>query len=114
MISSQDVAPDEVVEIDELKFGCRKYHCGCHQEDHWVYGGMERGTCNAFTVEFQDRSATTLLPIIKQHVLPGRLVHTTVLSDEWRAYRQALSLGIQYQQLPTRKELKVHGHRQRG
>ena len=76
------MAPDEVVEIDELKFGCRKYH--------WVLGGVERGTCNAFMVEFQDRSATTLLPIIQQHVLPGRLVHTTVLSDEWRTYRQAL------------------------
>ena len=61
-----------------------------------MFGGVERGTCNVFVVEVQDRSAATLLPIIKQHVLPGRLVHTTILSDEWRAYRQAPSLGIQY------------------
>ena len=31
-----------------------------------------------------DRRATTLLPIIQQHVLPG----TTVHSDEWSTYRQ--------------------------
>ena len=64
------MAPD-VVEIDELKSGRRKYHCGCRQEDHCVFGGVEKWTCNAFMVEFQDRSAATLLPIIQKHVLPG-------------------------------------------
>ena len=36
-----------------------------------------------------DRRATTLLPIIQQHVLPG----TTVHSDEWSAYRRVGSLS---------------------
>ena len=35
-----------------------------------------------------DRTATTLLPIIQQHVLPG----TTIHSDEWSAYRRVGSL----------------------
>ena len=45
-------------------------------------GGVEKGTCNAFMVEVQDRSAATLLPIIQQYVLLGK----TIFSDEWRPY----------------------------
>ena len=34
------------------------------------------------------RNASTLLPIIQQHVAPGTIIH----SDEWRAYTQVQSL----------------------
>ena len=34
------------------------------------------------------RNATTLLPIIQQHALPGTIIH----SDEWSAYRRVQSL----------------------
>ena len=36
----------------------------------------------------QQRDATTLLPIIQQHVLPG----TTIWSDQWAAYNNVGSL----------------------
>ena len=52
----------KIVEIDESKFGRRKYNRGRYQEGHWVFGGVERGTSKAFMVEVLDRSAATLLP----------------------------------------------------
>ena len=52
-----------------------------YPDRHWVFGGIESGTNEAFTVEVADRSAATLLPIIRQHIKPGG---TTVISDEWR------------------------------
>ena len=36
----------------------------------------------------QQRDASTLLPIINDHVAPGTVVHT----DEWAAYRRVGSL----------------------
>ena len=32
--------------------------------------------------------------------------------DEWKTYRQAPSLGIQYQQVPTHKALKVYEYKE--
>ena len=72
----------KVVEIDESKFGRRKYN-----------RGFERGSAKAFMVEVDNRSAATLLPIIQQHILPG----TTVLFDEWRSYSCVPSLGMSHQ-----------------
>ena len=85
MYTLQIGGPGKVVEIDESKFGRRKYNRGRYQEGHWVFGGVERGM-----VEVLDRSAATLLPLIQQHILPG----TTVLSDEWRSYSRIPTLGM--------------------
>ena len=70
------------VEIDESKFGRRKYHRGRMVEGHWVFGGTERITGNSFLVEVDRRDAQTLLPIIKNYIRPGSIIY----SDEWRAY----------------------------
>jgi hypothetical protein len=32
--------PGMIVEIDESKFGKRKYHRGRHRDGEWVFGGM--------------------------------------------------------------------------
>ena len=85
--------PGKTVEIDESKFGKRKYNRGRYVEGHWVFGGIERDSSEAFMVEVQDRSAATLLPIILEHVRPG----TNIISDEWRAYSQLLSQGMSHQ-----------------
>ena len=34
----------KVIEIDESKFGKRKYHRGRSVEGHWVFGGIEQGS----------------------------------------------------------------------
>lgn len=59
------------VEIDESKFGRRKYHRGRMVEGHWVFGGTERVTGNSFLVEVQSRDANTLIPIIKDYICAG-------------------------------------------
>ncbi|XP_061191636.1 uncharacterized protein LOC133199826 [Saccostrea echinata] len=72
----------KVVEIDESKFGKRKFHKGRKVEGVWVFGGIERGSKKCFFTTMTDRSRETLLGIIKQNILPG----TTIISDCWKAY----------------------------
>ena len=64
-----------IVEIDESKFGKRKYNQGRYRDGHWVFGGVERGSNDVFMVEVSDRSAATLLPIIQRFIKPGTTVN---------------------------------------
>ena len=86
--------PGFIVEIDESKVGHRKYNRGKLTNGYWVLGMYERGTgeLRIMVLPNNNRSATTLLPLIQQHVLPG----TTVMTDEWRAYRTLPALGYQH------------------
>ena len=84
--------PGKIVEIDESKFGKRKYHKGHHVEGQWVFGGYERGTGRTFVVPVEDRSAETLLPIIKDWIMP----ETTIYSDCWAAYNCLQSEGYKH------------------
>lgn len=72
----------KIVEIDESKFGKRKYQRGKWVEGRWVFGGIERGTDNCFMLVVEDRSRNTLLSVIKDYIKPG----TTIISDCWKAY----------------------------
>jgi hypothetical protein len=79
------------VEVDESKFGKRKYNHGHHVEGVWVVGGVERTTeRKIFAVTVHDRSAQTLRDILLRHVLPG----TTVLTDMWKGYSDLNSIGL--------------------
>ncbi|GBO15184.1 hypothetical protein AVEN_38646-1 [Araneus ventricosus] len=78
-----------VVEIDESKFGKRKYHKGKRVELKWVFGGIERGSKESFFCVVEDRTAETLIEITKKYVEPG----TTVLSDCWKSYRPLTEEG---------------------
>jgi transposase-like protein len=82
--------PGFIVEIDESKFGKRKNNVGRVTDGHWVLGLYQRGTAKLRAIVLtQDRSAASLLPLIQRHVLPG----TTIMTDEWRAYRGLPALG---------------------
>lgn len=81
-----------VVEIDESKFGKRKYNRGRLRDGAWVFGGVDRETNEAFLEIVDERSADTLVPIIQRNILPG----TTVHSDEWAAYRTLGAYGYQH------------------
>lgn len=72
----------EIVEIDESKFGKRKYNRGKHVDGKWVFGGLQRGSNKCFMKVVPNRSKEVLLEIIRDNVLPG----TTIISDCWRAY----------------------------
>ncbi|KAI6647775.1 hypothetical protein LOD99_8490 [Oopsacas minuta] len=71
-----------IVEIDESNFGKRKYHRGRQLSEKWVFGGSDRVTKEAFMVTVEDRSASTLIPIIEQYIKSG----TIIQSDEWASY----------------------------
>ncbi|XP_015377233.1 PREDICTED: uncharacterized protein LOC107171498 [Diuraphis noxia] len=73
---------DKIVEIDESKFGKRKYHRGHRVEGQWLFGGVERGSRKCFLIPVEFRDKNTLLAIIKEWILPG----TTIISDCWKSY----------------------------
>ena len=82
--------PGIIVEIDETKMGRRKYNRGHRVEGIWVLGGVERTPDRkVFAVAVPDRSADTLLAAIRQHVLPGSVIHT----DLWRGYARLEEYG---------------------
>jgi len=76
--------PEVIVEIDESKFGKRKYHTGHKVEGVWVVGGVERTEeRKMFAVTVEKRDANTLLDVIGRYVLPGSIVYT----DCWKGYK---------------------------
>lgn len=70
------------VEVDEGKFGKRKYNRGRFVDGQWVLGGICRETKKCFLVPVNKRDRSTLIPIIVANIMPG----TTIVSDCWRAY----------------------------
>lgn len=84
LLESKDQLGGEgkTVQIDESKFGKRKYHRGHRVEGQWVFGGIEDGSRKCFLVAVEKRDEETLLSIIKERILPG----TTIVSDCWKAY----------------------------
>lgn len=72
----------KIVEIDESKFGKMKYGRGKPVKGEWVFGGVERESGKCFFRVVEKRDAETLLPIVRDWVLPG----TTIYSDCWKAY----------------------------
>ena len=87
--------PGKIVEIDESKFGKRKYNRGKRVDGCWVFGGIERDSNppKCFFCTVTDRSAQTLIPLIKRWILPG----TTVVSDCWKSYSSLSKEGYIHQ-----------------
>ena len=75
--------PGVVVELDESKFGKRKYNRGRRTEGEWVLGGVERTEQKRFFARVvPDRSHETLMRFLKDHVAPGSIIYT----DCWAGY----------------------------
>ncbi|XP_068228700.1 uncharacterized protein [Palaemon carinicauda] len=74
--------PGLTVEIDESKFGKRRYHKGVRVDAQWVFGGICRETREFFAVPVETRDRETLLALIKKYVVPG----STIISDCWKSY----------------------------
>ena len=71
-----------VVEINESKFGKRKYNRGRALDGCWVLGGIDRDTKETFFQIVEDQPTETLLPILIENIHPD----TTVISDCWKSY----------------------------
>ena len=80
-----------IVEIDESKFGKRKYYRGRRVDGVWILGGIERtNEKRCFVKVVQDRTAETLHDVISRHVAPGSIIHT----DLWRGYLGITELNM--------------------
>lgn len=75
--------PNCIVEIDEAKFGKRKYNRGRLVEGTWVFGGICRETKECFFVPLPDHGRTeeSLLGLISKHIKPGSIVHSDCFSS---------------------------------
>jgi transposase-like protein len=81
--------PGRNVEIDETLFAKRKNNAGRILNEVWLFGGICRESGERFIVQVPDRKATTLIPLIRQHIRAGSIIH----SDLWRAYKGIESMG---------------------
>ena len=65
------IGEGEVVEIDESKFGKRKYYKGHHVEGQWVFSGIQRSSGQIFLVPVEKSDKNTLTKIILAWIKPG-------------------------------------------
>jgi transposase-like protein len=76
---------DIIVEVDESKFGKRKYHRGHRVEGVWILGMVERTEARRVILLAVDaRDAETLKLKLVKHVNED----STIYSDRWRGYNK--------------------------
>ena len=92
--------PGKIVQIDESKFGKRKYHRGHRVEGQWVFDGIEEDSRRSFMAAVDKRDEATLLPLIQKHIAPG----TTIISDCWKAYCNLEKHGYEHRLVNHSKE----------
>ena len=100
--SSEPIGGNGVeVEIDESKFGKRKYHRGHRVEGQWVFGGREKyDKSRIFMVPVPNRKAVTLEKLIKRWIKPGSIIH----SDCWKGYSKLSKMGYTHVTVNHSKE----------
>ena len=83
-----------IVEIDESKFGKRKYHRGHTLEGVWVLGMVERtNQRRIILIAVDNRTKTTLEEKIKKHVSEESQLYT----DCWKGYTGLSNLNFGHQ-----------------
>ena len=92
--------PGKIVQIDESKFGRRKYHRGHRVDGQWVFGGIEEETRRSFMVAVDKRDEATLLPLIERHIEKG----TMIVSDCWKGYINLTKHGYEHRLVNHSKE----------
>lgn len=73
-----------IVEIDEAKFGRRKYHRGRLITGQWLFGDVQCNTKKMFVVLILSCKAEVLLSLIQKYSVPGSIIY----SDCWKAYEK--------------------------
>ena len=85
--------PGHIIEIDESKFGKRKYNRGRRVVGKWVLGGYCRTTGECFLVECDynnKRNHHSTAHLAAAHVEPA----TIILTDKWKGYNALSSHGF--------------------
>jgi transposase-like protein len=70
------------VELDESVVARRKYNRGRLIKEKWVFDGYAPTSGGVFLELVPDRSASTLLPLVRKYVVPG----STIITDKWKSY----------------------------
>jgi len=73
---------DHIVEIDESKFGKRKYNKGHAVDGVWILGMVDRTTRKIYLVSVEKRDSKTLKEAISEHVNDDSIIYT----DCWKGY----------------------------
>lgn len=76
----------KTVQIDESKFGKRKYHRGHHVEGQWVFGGIDNESRKCFLVAVEKRDEATLL------IEPGTTIVYLIAGLHIAIYRSMVTL----------------------
>ena len=93
--------PGIEVEIDESKFGKRKYYRGHRVEGQWIFGGREKyDKSKVFMIPVVDRKKSTLVPLIQKWIKPGTIIH----SDCWKSYDCLKKMGYTHVTVNHSKE----------
>ena len=92
----------KIVEIDESKFGKRKYNSGKAVDGKWVFGGIEQGTDKLFMETVADHTKETLWALIHKYIAPG----TIIWSDKWRSYHSLDTVGYRHETVNHSNEFK--------
>lgn len=90
----------DIVEIDESKFGRRKYNRGHRIDGVWVFGCVERKTKKILLIPVERRTKEILLTIIRQHIHP----YTIIYSDCWKAYTSLKNYYLDHKTVNHSKE----------
>ena len=69
----------KIIEVDEAKFGKRKFNVGRMIKGQWVFGGFERESKKFFLVPVPARNKEYLLQVIQDWILPGTVVPQSFL-----------------------------------
>lgn len=82
-----------VVEVDESKFGRRKYHRGRVIDGVWIIGGIERTKeKRCFLLKVEKRDEKTIKDILEKYIKKGSIVYT----DCWKGYLNIEELGYKH------------------
>ena len=96
--------PGIIVEVDESKFGKRKYNRGHGVDGVWVLGMAERTPQRRIiTLIVPDRKAHTLISILKKYVHPDSCIN----SDCWKGYFNLKDHFFNMEELITSVLLKI-------
>jgi hypothetical protein len=80
-----------IVEVDESKFGKRKYYRGKRVKGVWVIGGVEKTEQRkCFLVRVEKRDGATIKRILESYVLEGSIIRT----DCWKGYIDLKKSGM--------------------